>query len=295
MGRMTRVYVRVIKGTFGTRFALARLTRVPVLGWALRRALFDGDDMMMLPKDSVASLPAGRRVTIETGISVQPQDVVLPSKVVEEFILRAEDRFVMDFCICRESSGCRDYPRDLGCLFLGRASRGIDRSLGRPVTAEEALEHVRRCREAGLVHLIGRNKLDSVWLSVGPKEELMTVCSCCPCCCLWKMLPDLSPDIGDRIVRMPGVEVRVDGALCTGCGACTEGVCFVGAVSLRDGRAVIDDERCRGCGRCVEACPAGAIRLDLTDRAYIDSAVKRLDGLVRLGGPAEPGDGRKTG
>lgn len=288
MGRASRFYVSVIKRTFSSRFTLARLTRAPLIGRALRKAFFEGDDMMVIPRDEVAKGSAERTITVGTGISVEPQDVVLPSKVVEEFILRAQDHFIMDFCICRESSRCEDYPRDLGCLFLGRAVRKIDPKLGRMVSAQEALEHVRRCREAGLVHLIGRNKLDTVWLSAGPKEELMTVCSCCPCCCLWKMLPDLSPDISARVVRMPGVSVSVDEGLCTGCGACADGVCFVGAVSISEGKARIDQGMCRGCGRCVEACPPGAIRLDISDRGYVESAVRKLDGLVVLDdSPAE--------
>jgi len=293
MGRLSRVYVGLIKRLFRRRFALAHLTKVPLVGSTIRKTLFDGDDMMVLPKDAVAMESVKRTVAIEPDISVEPQDVVLPSAVVEEFIRRAEDHFVMDFCICRKSNECEDYPRDLGCLFLGKAVKNIDKGLGRLVTAEEAVEHIRRCREAGLVHLIGRNKLDSIWLSTGPKEELMTVCSCCPCCCLWKMLPELSQHISERVIRMPGVDIRVDTDLCTGCGSCTDGVCFVNAVSVVDGKVRIDGAMCRGCGRCTEACPASAIHLDISDRAYVDAAIGRLEGLVRLGpGNEERGNGK---
>jgi hypothetical protein len=77
----------------------------------------------------------------------------------------------MNSCICREAERCEDYPIDLGCLFLGEAALGINPQLGRRVTKEKALQHVRRCREAGLVHLIGRNKLDTMWLGVGPGDR----------------------------------------------------------------------------------------------------------------------------
>jgi hypothetical protein len=90
----------------------------------------------------------------------------------------------MNTCLCRDAKQCKDYPIDLGCLFLGEAALGINPRLGRGVTKREALEHIRRCREAGLVHLIGRNKLDTVWLGVGPGDKLLTICHCCPCCCL---------------------------------------------------------------------------------------------------------------
>jgi Fe-S-cluster-containing hydrogenase component 2 len=142
------------------------------------------------------------------------------------------------------------------------------------------LEHVRRCREAGLVHLVGRNKLDTVWLGVGPGEKLMTICNCCPCCCLWKMLPQLTPTIANRITRMDGVSVSVTDR-CSGCGSCCEGICFVDAIHLVDGLATIDDE-CRGCGRCVEVCPNEAIELHVASNAFVQRAIERLAPLVDL-------------
>jgi ferredoxin len=234
------------------------------------RMLFEGDDLLYLPKDRV--------IQVEINQSFDPpESVVLPSQVVHSFIDEASVRWVMDFCICRESNRCEDYPRDLGCLFLGEAASGIDPRLGRLVSREEAHRHVRRAREAGLVHLIGRNKLDTVWLDVGPGERLLTVCNCCPCCCLWKMLPDLDPSLGGRVTRMEGVDVRVaDG--CVGCGTCLES-CFVEAIELVDGQAVIGDE-CRGCGRCVEACPNKVITITIPDLADVESTISRIEDAV---------------
>jgi dissimilatory sulfite reductase (desulfoviridin) alpha/beta subunit len=111
-------------------------------------------------------------------------------------------------------------------------------------------------RRAGLVHLVGRNKLDKVWLGATPGHKLLTICNCCPCRCLWRILPDLDPAIGAKVGKMPTVEVRMTDR-CVGCGRCAESVCFVGAIRLDGGRAVIGDA-CRGYGRCVEVCPQGA-------------------------------------
>jgi ferredoxin len=283
MGRISLFYVRLISMGFKQRFMLANLTKVPVIGSAIERAFFEGDRMLILPKDGVAKAASEKVVTAEVAISAEQKDVVVPSKVLEEFIRRSKHHFIMEFCICRRSNECKDYPVHLGCLFLGRATLKIDRSLGRQVSMEEALEHVGKCREAGLVHLIGRNKIDSVWLDAFPKEELMTICSCCPCCCLWKMLPNISEDIGRRIRRMPGVSVSVKGDACTGCGACAKDhVCFVKAVSVSDGKARIDDSLCRGCGRCVEQCPAGAISLDIRSPDPVGLSVKEIENLVDL-------------
>jgi len=262
-------FVDLVKKYFPGRFTLARLTRVPVVGRVIDHGLFEGDDIMYLPKDGV--------IQIDEPVP-EPKQSVLPSQVVEHFIEKANHHWIMDACICRDASQCRSHPIDLGCLFLGEAVLEINPALGHLVSKEEALAHVRRCREAGLVHLIGRNKLDTVWLGAGPGNKLLTICNCCPCCCLWTMIPHIDPSIGSKITKMPGVEVAVTDE-CVDCGLCTDAVCFVDAISMEDGRAVIGDA-CRGCGRCVEICPADAIELTLEDELFVREAIDRLSPLV---------------
>jgi ferredoxin len=264
-------FVELVKLPFPQRFALAELTKLPLLGRLADRLLFRGDDIVYLPLDQV----------IEINESIErAEEMVLPSQVVEHFIQQANHHWMMDRCLCRDAAGCEDYPVDLGCLFLGRAALGINPRLGRPVTRQEALAHARRCREAGLVHMIGRNRLDTVWLGVGPGEELLTICNCCPCCCLWRMIPNVAPEIGDKVTRMPGVQVQVTDR-CRGCGSCAEGVCFVDAIHLNGNRAVVT-QACRGCGRCVHACPQGAIELTIDDSLFVQRAIDRLSPLVDL-------------
>jgi NAD-dependent dihydropyrimidine dehydrogenase PreA subunit len=129
--------------------------------------------------------------------------------------------------------------------------------------------------------MIGRNKLDTVWLGVGPGNRLLTICNCCPCCCLWGVLPYLAPQIGARITRTPGVTVTVNGR-CVGCGTCTEGTCFADALHLVDGRAAISDE-CRGCGRCVDVCPQGAIEISIDFDQFVEQSIACLSPLVDVG------------
>jgi len=262
-------FVKLIQRMFPYRFRLARLTRIPIVGWITDRLLFEGDDIIYLPQDRV--IPVNQELD-------RPGEMVLPSQVVEHFIEKASYHWIMNFCVCRDAMKCKDYPIDLGCLFLGEAARGINPRLGRRVTKEEALEHVRRCREAGLVHLIGRNKLDTVWLGVGPGDKLLTICNCCPCCCLWRVLPHIAPQIGTKTTRMPGVTVTVT-EQCVGCGTCTEGVCFLDAIRLVNGRAVINDE-CRGCGRCVDVCPEQAIEITIANGRFVGESIARISSLV---------------
>jgi hypothetical protein len=264
-------FVDLLKKSFPQRFRVARLTNLPLLGDLIDWGLFDGDDLLFLPSD--------RSIVVNESIP-QQGDFVLPSRVVDHFIESASHHWVMDFCLCRESNHCEDYSPHLGCLFLGEAVEKINPNLGHLVSKEGAHEHVQRCREAGLVHLVGRNKLDVVWLGAGPGEKLLTICNCCPCCCLWKVLPEITPKISAKVNRLPGVSVEVSDD-CQGCGECQDGVCFVNAIQLVNGKAYIGSE-CRGCGRCAEACPNEAIELTIEESAYVQNAIERITKRVDI-------------
>ncbi len=266
-------FTKLLKFFFPYRKAIARLSHIPGIDLLTDLMFFRGDEIVYLPKD---------RVVVREAIE-QPSSIVLPSTLVDHFIEKASYHWVMNFCICREGDHCEDYPHDLGCIFLGEAVMKINPKVGRLVTKEEALAHARRARELGLVQLIGRDRIDTVWLGAKPFGKLMTICNCCPCCCLFRILPDLHPSISQRINRLPGVKVWVDREACTGCGKCVRSECFVEALSLVDGKAVISDA-CRGCGRCVEVCPNDAIHLTIEDRGYVENAIRRISSLVDVNG-----------
>ena len=148
-------FVKLIQRFFPQRFALARLTRLSFLGKVVDHGLFDGDNIIYLPKD-------GSVESIQIHESIRTQgDIVLPSQVVEYFIDKSNYHWIMNFCICRDSDGCQDYPVELGCLFLGEAVLNIRSEYGRLVSKDEALEHVRRCQEAGLVH----SRKEGLWVN----------------------------------------------------------------------------------------------------------------------------------
>jgi len=224
------------------------------------------DDVICLPKDSV----------IKVGKSIDKgPDMILPSKAVERVIENASHRVIMNFCICRESMDCKDYPIELGCIFMGDAAKKIHPELGRAATVDEALEVAAKCREAGLVHSIGRSGIDPIWLSVGPPNKLFTICNCCPCCCITRTIPYSNPLMGQGFSRMPGVKVTVTDD-CSGCGTCAEEACIFQAVSIEDEVAVIDQDECRGCGRCASSCPEDAIEVTIEDPDYLDKTIERL-------------------
>ena len=261
---------------FNTRYRLARMTRKHKrFGRLVKRWFFDGDDMIVLPKDDLV-----RSIDVDISIDSAGDRTVLPSDIVKGVIDRAEDVFIMDHCLCRKSNRCKDYPIDRGCIFLGKGTKKISEKLGHVATREEAKQYIDECGELGLVHIIGRNKLDSMWLSTGDKKDLMTICNCCPCCCLWNMVRDISDDISATYKRLDGVNVSVDADKCVGCGSC-EGICFTKAIRIIDGKSTIDDAKCRGCGRCVDVCPGDALGITF-DKNVVESEIDRVSRLVEL-------------
>ena len=255
---------KIIVWLWPARFVAARVTRFPVIGWLIKRFFFDGDYIAYLPS------PKHNQATAK---------VVLPEQVVDYFIEKATFRFLMHQCICRESNRCRNYPASVGCLFLGEAARGINAALGREVTIEEAKAFQKQVRELGLLNLVGRNRLDKIWLGVSPADRLLTICHCCECCCLWKITPYLAATISQMVQKLDGVYLSVDGP-CRGCGRCAR-ICFAGAITVNNGLAEIGPE-CRGCGRCVDECPQKAIIFTLDQCDIIERCVARISSYVKV-------------
>jgi Pyruvate/2-oxoacid:ferredoxin oxidoreductase delta subunit len=232
-------------------------------------------DKFVHPDDAAFCFP--KAGVIEIKESVKKQDMVLPFEVVDHFIDESCYRAIMNFCICRDSNKCKDYPIDFGCMFMGEAAKSIHPDLCRSVTKEEARAHVRKSQELGLVILAGRHVLDSTWLGVSPNTQLFSVCLCCPCCCGSLIFPYLSSDLTDWVYKMPGVSVQV-GDECVGCGDCVD-ACIYGGIVVKDDLAVIT-EHCRACGRCAEACPHTAITMQIDDPDYIKKAIEFLEPRV---------------
>ncbi len=233
-----------------------RAARLPVLGGLLRP--FYG--------------PAANEAII---IPVQEtvggtESVALPIPLLAPLVEAAGARFVLDACVCRRAEGCRQHPVDIGCLFLGDAAARIHPELGRSAGAREALTHVQRAIEAGLVPMVVHASFDA-WILGIPYDRMLAVCFCCDCCCTVRHgLREGPPAFWDTVLRLPGLTVAA-GPECLGCGACLE-VCPAGAISLEDGRARVAST-CKGCGRCVAACPTSAMQLHLDPGADVLGAL----------------------
>lgn len=242
--------------------AARKWSGLPVLKWII-------NPFFMRPYNEVTSVPISANISL-------PKSVPLPRNVLEKLVAKIEDKFVLDECICRNHNHVTGEARHVGCMVLGPAVRRMHPSHGRRVNTKEAIAHIRRAGKAGLIGNVAHVWIDPVafWLTF---RDLMFICFCDDDNCLYRThMKKRGPNLDNAYQRLPGITLSVNAKKCDGCGICA-GSCFVAAITIRDGRAVIGAD-CKGCGRCVENCPAHAVTLKLDNE---EKLLARLEERIR--------------
>lgn len=265
------ISIFILKYIFNWRFWIAEITKKSkAYKKIVDKMLFEDDEIIVIPN------------TINVNKKIESEgSEFLPTEIIKEVVKRSDDIVIMNTCLCRTSNNCQDYPQDIGCIFLGPTTKKIPRNIGHEATVEEALAHIDKADKAGLSHIIGRNKIDTVWMNVRPRKGLLTICHCCPCCCLWKVYPNLHEDISGKLEKLDGVNITVHEENCKHCQKCLDDVCMFDAISCENGKITIDSASCKGCGLCVNACKFNAITIDYTSET-IDNVVNRMDNLIEI-------------
>jgi Na+-translocating ferredoxin:NAD+ oxidoreductase RNF subunit RnfB len=161
-------------------------------------------------------------------------------------IIDATNRVAVTDCTCRTIDGKCGHELKV-CVQVGRSAEyALERGTGTELTKDEAKALIRRCDEAGLVHVI-----------INSSTRQNFICNCCSDCC--QTMP-VFVKAGVKILAPSRFAATVDADMCTGCEACLDR-CIFKALSMEDGTAAVTAEKCMGCGVCAPVCPAEAITL----------------------------------
>ncbi len=257
-GRLGKQFFRLFEWAYALAYIPGLREKIPALDPSL---------------SNVSTLPINK--DIEGG-----EGIALPEEVMDRLIDKAGYIVLIKKCACRQIYECKQYPIDIGCIFMGESAKQISSKMGRPVSAKQAKAHIRKGIKAGLVPIVGEARADHDLLRIPFESKLLTTCLCCECCCLSRFLRRGPFDVIDTIMEpVEGISIEVT-ADCIGCGQC-ESSCFVKAIKVENGMAVID-KYCRICGRCAGACPQNAIKLKLDNPNAVDDVVNRILSRVDL-------------
>ncbi len=222
-------------------------------------------------KNSITYLPVNRSLG-------EVSNQAVPVRALHDFIDQADIHVIMDKCGCRLANNCQNHPHDIGCLFMGESALKIPHGVSRRVTREQAHDHVERAIDAGLVPMVGKVRVDNFIFLTPDRSRLLSVCFCCPCCCMMRSFKHMPGDyLNGLMPPVEGVSVEVTDP-CVGCGTCLD-ACGFGAITIVDGRAVHDDH-CRGCGRCATYCPHEAIKITIDNPQAVEDIKTRIESYV---------------
>lgn len=197
----------------------------------------------------VMSLQTRQLRVIPVESAVGKEKGVAPYNRVRELVEK-EEIFMETNCLCRKQkellgNKC-DKPRG-HCLGFGEiAQYYIDSNMGREITKEECLQILEKSEELGLV------------LSPMNTERIMSLCSCCTCCCPVLSISKMTPRPADLVHSYYEAKIHPDE--CRACGDCIER-CPMDAIEEGENVSKVIEGRCIGCGLCVSVCPAEAISL----------------------------------
>lgn len=175
-------------------------------------------------------------------------DSAVPFEDAVELMKNHSYRIALGKCACREMEQNCDKPLETCLAFDQAADFVIEYGLGREITLDEAIDVLKMCDDAGLVHFNSNNK-----------ENMLFLCNCCTDCCnVFRTYTEYNYPHG---IEKSTVYAKVDPDKCIGCGTCENDRCPVFAIKVVEGTAVVDEARCIGCGLCDSKCPSEAISL----------------------------------
>lgn len=204
---------------------------------------------------------------LNVDVADKSQPVVLPIDLIIQELKDADYIAILSYCVCRTSFKCEHYPASFGCIFMGpNARHAVEAGAAREATVEEAIAHVKKAAELGLVGAVDHIEGEQFIWGVQQHEmnEYRMICFCCDCCCLTMNILKKSQRDVSSYYSPVGWTAVVDHTKCVGCKKCAER-CPTHCISFGEGGLrITDQDKCIGCGFCKLECKVGAIQIKQT-------------------------------
>jgi len=192
-------------------------------------------------------MPQVRTIPVNESLDYGPE---VMSYEQAESLIAQHDRIAVAPCVCRQEQSIIDQACDKPletCLsFDNGADFYVRYRMGRYISHEEAVGLFRQANSEGLV------------LQPSNAKKATFICMCCGCCC--GVLRNVKRHPQPASIVASAFIAALEEASCVGCGICIDR-CQMEALTLADGKAVLDLDRCIGCGLCVSTCPTHALTL----------------------------------
>ena len=205
------------------------------------------DELVGIPEQTFArSRVLTVESTIESGSTIHTYDQV--TTYIDKF-----DLISIGTCYCRHAAKLRGedihgLPTDVCMQFGFGAQYAIDRLGAKKVTKEEAKAVLKRCEEAGLLHM-----------SQNTADDIGFICNCDRWHCVVVNQALGQPKPG--LMFNSGFDPKFDPELCTACETCLDR-CPSEALSMgKEGIPIVNIDRCFGCAACATGCPTEAIHM----------------------------------
>ncbi|NHJ04131.1 MAG: hypothetical protein EAX90_04865 [Candidatus Heimdallarchaeota archaeon] len=166
-------------------------------------------------------------------------------------IIRRVPAVSIGYCYCRVKNKNCGNPI-WTCIHIGTAKHLEELSKKIPLktaSIDEVEKLLYKANELGLVHQL---------LTTPSPEYIYVICNCCPCCCI--MLRNAIEFGMHGVILSSNFLVEMDKSKCINCGKCSER-CYFNALTLVDGKTILDVNKCTGCGLCVNSCTSFALKL----------------------------------
>ncbi len=187
------------------------------------------------------------------GLDVPVSSQIMTTAEIERLI-RAAGGGSAQACYCRHKKhllgkSCAIAPHLDTCFTIGRTGADflVRRGFGVRISADEMIGRVRALGKLGLIHVT-----DNI------RNKPSFICNCCGCCC--GLLRGITEKKIPHAVAPTAYILKINGALCTGCGRCAA-KCQIKAISIKGKKANVDAANCLGCGSCIKFCQSGALGL----------------------------------